>query len=181
MSWCDSRTLPCLLLDLHNKPLLLLWKRHALACGNSGPPLGLNLGLKVEDPPLLLRNLPLASLKLCLQASELLSLGLNLLPALTLLQSIHVIHRLHHTRHVDDGGVLLMLGVVEKAEGLPLLSSRVTTERYGPQLLIVGMAEIQQCPKRSHLHYDTKIGAFPPYSRVGRSVRPLGIITVTLQ
>ncbi|KAG8065275.1 hypothetical protein GUJ93_ZPchr0004g39920 [Zizania palustris] len=77
--------IPCLLRDLHDKPLLLLWKRHALACSNPGPLPGLNLGLKVEDPPLLLRNLPLASLKLSLQASELLSLGLNLLPALTLL------------------------------------------------------------------------------------------------
>ncbi|KAG8094916.1 hypothetical protein GUJ93_ZPchr0012g19104 [Zizania palustris] len=104
------------------------------------------LGLKVEDPPLLLRNLPMASLKLSLQASELLSLGLNLLPALMLLQSIHVIHRLHYTRHVDDGGVLV-LGVVEKAEGIPLLSSRVTTECRGPQLLIMGVAEVQQGPE----------------------------------
>ncbi|KAG8065818.1 hypothetical protein GUJ93_ZPchr0004g40353 [Zizania palustris] len=118
-SGCDNCALPYLLWDLHSKPLLLLWKRHAHACGNPGPPPGLNLGLKVEDPPLLLCNLPLASLKLSLQALELLSLGLNLLPALTPLQSIHVIHRLHHTRHVDDGGVLLMLCVVEKAEGLP--------------------------------------------------------------
>ncbi|KAG8084317.1 hypothetical protein GUJ93_ZPchr0010g10234 [Zizania palustris] len=167
MSWCDSCALPCLLLDLHDKHLLLLWKRHALACSNPGPPPGLNLGLKVEDPLLLLHHLPLASLKLSLQASELLSLGLNLLPALMLLQSIHVIHRLHHTRHVDDGGVLLVLGVVEKAEGgLPLLSSRVTTERRGPQLLVVGVAEVQQRLKRSHLHCDTKIDAFPQYSRV---------------
>ncbi|KAG8076909.1 hypothetical protein GUJ93_ZPchr0006g41362 [Zizania palustris] len=141
----------------------------------------MNLGLKVEDPPLLLHHLPLASLKLSLQASELLSLGLNLLPSLTLLQSIHVVHRLHHTRHVDDGGILLVLGVVEKAEGLPLLSSRVTTERRGPQFLIVGVVKVQKCPERSHLHCDTKIGAFPPYSRVGRSVRPPRIITVTLQ
>ncbi|KAG8065418.1 hypothetical protein GUJ93_ZPchr0004g40269 [Zizania palustris] len=86
--------------------------RHALACGNPGPPPGLNLGLKVEDPPLLLRHLPLASLKLSLQVLELLSLGLNLIPDLMLLQSIHVIHRLHHMRHMDDGGVLLVLGVV---------------------------------------------------------------------
>ncbi|KAG8060630.1 hypothetical protein GUJ93_ZPchr0002g23282 [Zizania palustris] len=161
MSWCDNRALPYLLLDLHDKHLLLSWKRHALAYGEPGPPPRLNLGLKVEDPPLLLRHLPLASLKLSLQASDLLSLGLNLLPALTLLQSVHVIHRLHHTCHVDDGGVLLMLGVVENAEGLPLLSSRVTTERRGPQLLVVGVVEVQKHLERSHLHYDTKIGAFP--------------------
>ncbi|KAG8096069.1 hypothetical protein GUJ93_ZPchr0013g37288 [Zizania palustris] len=69
-----------------------MWKRHALACGDPGPPPRLNLGLEVEDPLLLLRHLPLASLKLSLQVSELLSLGLNLLPALTLLQSVHVVH-----------------------------------------------------------------------------------------